>query len=381
MAARSQAVNPERASRWRRPPLGIAAVVALLLSACAPTAAPARPAAPAAPAAQPAAPAASAPAPSPVGNGERAESPPLIKTRVVHSAVAGSQALLQVLQDAGIFARHGLEVETSNIGGRTATAGLLAGEYPLVVTSGAEVVGAGIAGADVVAVAAALNTLDTSIWTREVRDPAELRGKRIGVTQLGDSTDFAARFAARRWGLDPATDVQIVQVGQPPERLAALESGAVDATILQPPLTTRARKLGLTKLTDVASLGLEYQHTVVITTRRRIAEDPEPVARFVRAWAEGLYYYRANPEPSRAAVGKFMRIDDPEALAETYAHYRDLYVVPPYPSVKGIQAIVDVLAESDDRARGARPEDFVDTRFLDALQASGQFQAWDQQYQ
>src|SRR5437868_9736525 len=86
-----------------------------------------------------------------------------------------------------------------------------------------------------------------------------------------------------------------------------------------PPLTTRARKEGFYKLADVASLGLEYQHTVVITTRRRLAEDPEPVARFVRAWAEGLYYYRANPEASRAAVGKFMQLDDPEALAETYA--------------------------------------------------------------
>jgi NitT/TauT family transport system substrate-binding protein len=194
-----------------------------------------------------------------------------------------------VLEDAGIFARNGLEVETTNIGGRTATAGLLAGEYPLVITSGAEVVGAGMAGADVVTVAVALNTLDTSIWTRDVREPADLRGKRIGITQLGDSTDFAARYAARRWGLDPTSDIQIVQVGQPPERLAALESGAVDATIIQPPLTTRARKLGLTKLADVASLGLEYQHTVVISTKKRVAEEPEPGARLVRAWTEGLY--------------------------------------------------------------------------------------------
>jgi NitT/TauT family transport system substrate-binding protein len=298
----------------------------------------------------------------------------------VHSAIAGSQALLQVVEDAGIFARHGLEVELTNIGGRTATAGLLAGEYPLVITSGAEIVGAGMAGGDVVAVTVALNTLDTSIWTRDVREPADLRGKRIGITQLGDSTDYAARYAARRWGLDPTNDVQIVQVGQPPERLAALESGAVDATILQPPLTTRARKLGLSKLADVASLGLEYQHTVVISTKKRLAEDPEPVARFVRAWSEGLYYYRANPEPARAAIGKFMRLDDAEALAETYTHYRGLYVIPPYPSLKGLQAIVDVFAETDERARGLRPEDLVETRFLDALQTSGQFQAWDREY-
>jgi ABC-type nitrate/sulfonate/bicarbonate transport system substrate-binding protein len=356
------------------------ALVVLLLAACAPAAAPANPAAPAT---SPAQPAASAPASSPPavgGPGEPSSPPPLIKARVVHSAIAGSQAILQVIEDAGLFARHGLEVETSNIGGRVATAGLLSGEYPLVVTSGAEVVSAGMAGGDVVTVAVALNTLDTSIWTHDAMEPAGLRGKRIGVTQLGDSTDFAARFATRRWGLDPATDIQIVQIGQPPERLAALESGAVDATILQPPLTTRARKLGFTKLADVANLGLEYQHTVVISTKKRLAEDPEPVARFVRAWSEGLYYYRANPEPARASVGKFMRLDDPEALAETYTHYRGLYAIPPYPTLKGLQAIIDVFAETDERARGLRPEDLVDTRFLDALQTSGQFDAWDRQY-
>jgi NitT/TauT family transport system substrate-binding protein len=285
-----------------------------------------------------------------------------------------------VIEDAGLFARHGLEVELTNVAGRTATAGLLAGEYPLVLTSGTEVVASGLAGGDAVIVAAGLNTLDTSIWTRDVREPAGLRGRPIGITQYGDSTDFAARFAARRWGFDPGTDLQILQVGQPPERLAALETGVVAATILQPPLTVRARKNGFYKLTEMAALGLEYQHTVAISTRRRLAEDPEPVARFVRAWAEAIYYYRANPDVARAAVGKFMRLEDAEALEETYAHYRALYAMPPYPTLAGLQTIVDILGKGDERARGARPEDFVDTRFLDALQSAGQFQAWERQY-
>ena len=303
--------------------------MALLLAACAPAAAPAQPSAPAAASHGPrrqryrATPSIGAP-------GSPATPQSLIKTRVVHSAIAGSQALLQVIEDAGIFARHGLEVETTNIGGRTATAGLLSGEYPLVVTSGAEVAGAGMAGGDVVTAAVALNTLDTSIWTRDVREPTDLRGKRIGVTQLGDSTDYAARFAARRWGLDPTSDIQIVQVGQPPERLAALESGAVDATILQPPLTTRARKLDLTKLADVASLGLDYQHTVVISTRKRLAEDPEPVARFVRAWTEDLI--TTAPTPNRRApqsASSWPR--RPRSVSRDLRDYRGLYVVPPYP--------------------------------------------------
>jgi NitT/TauT family transport system substrate-binding protein len=309
-----------------------------------------------------------------------ASTPAPIRLNVVHSAIAGSQALLNVIQEAGLFGKHGLEIELANVGGRTATQALLAGEVPLIVTSGIEVVASGLAGGDAVIVAAGVNTLDTSIWTRGVMEPAGLRGRRIGISQLGDSTDFAARYAARRWGLDPASDIEILQTGQPGERLAALESGGVDATILQPPLTVRASKAGLRKLAEMADLGLEYQHTVVLSTRRRIAEDPESVERFVRAWSEGLYYYQAHPEQAQAAVGRFMRLEDAEALAETYAHYRRLYARPPYPTLPGLQTILDILAQDDPRARGPRPEDFVDVRFLDRLSAAGQFRAWEQQY-
>jgi NitT/TauT family transport system substrate-binding protein len=298
----------------------------------------------------------------------------------MHSAVSGSQALLSVVQEAGLFTRQGLEVEVVTGTPRTASAGLIAGESPIVVGSGAQLVATGLAGGDVVMVASAVNMMDTSIWTRDVTDPVGLRGRRIGISVLGDSTDLAARFAARRWGLDPTTDWQIVQVGQPGERLAALEAGAVDATIIQPPQTVRARQTGLRKLAEMADLGMEYQHTGVLTTRGRIADEPALVDRFVRAWAEGVYYYGANPRQAREAVGHFMRLDDADALEETYRHYRTLYVRPPYPTLQGIQSVLDAAVDEDPRALGVRPETFVDTRFLDALAAEGQFQTWEQEY-
>jgi hypothetical protein len=130
----------------------------------------------------------------------------------------------------------------------------------------------------------------------------------------------------------------------------------------------------------MADLRLEYQHTVAISTRSRLNDDPEPVERFVRAWSEGVYYYGAQPDVARAAVGRFMHLEDPEALAETYVHYRRLYARPPYPTLAGIRAILDETVAEDPRAASAQPEDFVDTRFLDRLQADGQFERWEQQY-
>ncbi|HLH27173.1 MAG TPA: ABC transporter substrate-binding protein [Chloroflexota bacterium] len=299
----------------------------------------------------------------------------------MHNAVAGSQALLQVIQDAGLFTQHGLAVEIGNATPRATTAALLAGDVPLMVSSGIHAVSAGLAGGDTVIVSGGISTLDSSLWTREPLAPAGLRGRRIGVSTFGDAADFAARFAAKRWGLDPTRDLEILQTGQPSERLAALQAGAVDATIIQPPLTTVARKAGLYQLAEMADLGLEYQHTGVVTTRARLATDADVLERFVGAWAEGVYYYRARPDVARAAVGRFMSLEDPDALAETYERYIKWYARPPYPTLSGIQSILDQLAEGEDpRARDARPEQFVDTRFLDKLSAAGQFQRWDQQY-
>src|SRR5262249_61197243 len=142
---------------------------------------------------------------------------------------------LQVALDAGLFARHGLDVELANVSGRSATQALLGGELPIIVSSGVEVVASGLAGGDAVIVTGALNTLDTSIWTRDVPEPAALRGRRIGISQLGDSTEFAARYVARRYGLDPAADLEILQTGQPPERLPAPPGRARPAPPLHPP--------------------------------------------------------------------------------------------------------------------------------------------------
>jgi NitT/TauT family transport system substrate-binding protein len=320
-----------------------------------------------------AAPAATAPAAT--------ASPPLTTIHVLHNAVAGSQALINVIAEAGLFARHGLAVDVANASPRATTAALLAGEVPLTVASGVHVVGAGLAGGDTVMAAGGIDTLDTSIWTREPMEPGRLAGRRIAVSTFGDAADFAVRYAARRWGLDPGRDLQILQVGQPGERLAHLEAAAVDATIIQPPLTTVARKAGFYKLADIADLGLDYQHTGVVTTRARVAAEPDVIARFVGAWSEDVYYYRAHRPEARAAVGHFMQLDDADALDETYERYTTLYARPPYPTLRGLQTILDELAAAGDaRAPTARPEDFVDTRFLDQLQAAGQFQQWEQQY-
>jgi ABC-type nitrate/sulfonate/bicarbonate transport system substrate-binding protein len=205
-----------------------------------------------------------------------------------------------------------------------------------------------------------------------IKKPADLRGKKLGVSRFNSADDFATRFALRTWGLAPVQDVAVLQIGEQSARLTALRAGAIDVTALQPPLTAVARKEGFTELTRLSGLGLEYLQTCVTTTRAMTRTHEDLLRRFVRAVVEGIHFYKTNKEASLAAIGKFMKLSDRAALEESYTTYA-LTLTPraPVPTARGIQTILDDLARTDPRAGNARAEQFMDPRFVRELQDGG----------
>ncbi len=298
----------------------------------------------------------------------------LDKLTVVHSSVSGSQAVLFVTRDAKIFEKHGLDVEIKFIaGGPPAMNALLAGDVQVAVMAGPSSVSARLGGAEVAVIMALVNTMDHIAFAqKEIRGPADLKGKKIAISRFNSADDFAIRFALRKWGLSPERDVTILQIGEQPQRLTALRARAVDATLIQPPLTALARKEGFTELAALGDLGLEYLQTCVTTTRAVITTREDQIRRFVRAFVEGIHFYKTNKEASLASIGKFMKLTDPEAIEEAYRTYA-LKFTPraPYPTLKGVQTILDDLAARDQRAQGAKAEQFIEPRFLRELDEAG----------
>ena len=298
----------------------------------------------------------------------------LDKMTVVHSSISGSQAVLFVTRDARIFEKHGLDVDIRFIaGGPVAIGALLAGEAQAVVMAGASSIAATLGGADAVVIMALVNTMDhVAFAQRAIQKPADLKGKKLAVARFNSADDVAARFALRRWGLAPVTDVAILQLGEQPARLTALRAGRIDLTLIQPPLTALARKEGFTELAKLSDLGLEYLQTCVTTTRALIGTRDDLLRRFVRAFAEGIHFYKTHREASMASIGKFMKLTDPEAIAEAYTTYASALTPRlPAPTLRGVQTILDDLADRDPRAKSARPEQFVEPRFVRELQESG----------
>ena len=160
-----------------------------------------------------------------------------------NSAQAGSLAPIWITKEAGIFKKHGLDVELLFIpGGPTAAAALMSGEVPFTVVVGPAVVSSNLAGSDLVMIAGIVNTFAFQIVTvKGISSYQQLKGKRLGVNRYGASPDVAARFALKHMGIDPK-ELTILQLGEQSTRLAAMMAGQLEAAVFMPPITTMTRK-------------------------------------------------------------------------------------------------------------------------------------------
>jgi NitT/TauT family transport system substrate-binding protein len=147
--------------------------------------------------------------------------------RVAYSAISGAMGPLWVAHDMGIFNRHGLEVQLLYIGGGSVvTQALLGGDVQFVRLGANAVVQASLRGADLKMIANTINRLVFKLMSKpEVKSAADLKGKTIGVTRLGGSTDFALDLALKKWGLRRGTDVAVLQTGGMPQLLGAIKAG------------------------------------------------------------------------------------------------------------------------------------------------------------
>jgi NitT/TauT family transport system substrate-binding protein len=295
------------------------------------------------------------------------------KLTLGYDALAPSKADFWVGKDAGIFERHGLDVELTYIaGGSRAIQALLAGGIRILSGGGPPALHSILGGSDIVLIAGPGNTFPYLFLTaREITRPEQLRGKALGISQFGTSSDFATRYVIERLGLKPQ-EVTLLQVGSVPARLAALQSGTIQGTLLLPPVTAVARKLGLNVLADMTTLDLPFQQTCIVTTRAFIRDHRATVQTFMRAYLEAIHHLKTRRPESIAIIARYMKMTDQEALEESYDFFAGK-IVPrkPYPTLPGIQLVLKEIALTNPKARDFAPERAVDFSFIRELDESG----------
>lgn len=249
---------------------------------------------------------------------------------------------------------------------------MLAGEVQAVAMAGPAVVSSNLAGTDLVMIAGIVNTFAFQIITvKAITAPQQLKGKRVGVNRFGTAPDIAARFALRRMGIGPS-EVTILQLGEQSTRLAAMKAGQLDAAIVLPPITTIAEREGMNVLLDMSELGAEYQITGLASSQAFIAKNRPAAMKLIRSFVEGIHFYKTRKKESMAIIAKYMRTNDMEAVAATWDYFANK-IVPkkPYPTARGIKALLDLAAKERPEAAKVSPERMMNISLLKELDDSG----------
>lgn len=294
------------------------------------------------------------------------------KIRISYSGPSVSNALLWVTKEGRLFDKNGLDVEVIYLAGSFGQSAMLANEVQLAVYTGLLLAPARLQGADVVMVASFLDHLLSRLVVRpDIRSAADLKGKKLGVTRFGTASDFGMRLIVTRLGLNPDTDVAILQIGDNPVRVAALQTKIVDGAIFDPPDYKKAVEAGGRILMNLEEVAIPYQHAGLVTTKKFIANRPDIVKRAVQSIVEGAALVKRDPETAKRALTKRLRIKDEKELEETYQLLRGFTRLKPYPSIEGFRAILGDLAKKLPAAKSADPKDFADSRFIEELDKSG----------
>jgi NitT/TauT family transport system substrate-binding protein len=309
-----------------------------------------------------------------------AESQELKKIKIGYPAIASNQIHIWVAKDAGLFKRYGLDAELIFFrGGQLATQALVAGDPPIVNIG--TVVQAGLQGHDLVLIASSENAYAYSVVARPALGKVEqLKGKQLGVSGFGSASHNAALILLRRLNLEPNKDVAIVVAGGTVERLAAIEAGRIDATLLTPSEIPRAKKQGLAEIFDMMDLGIEVQGNGFATTRSFIKKDRDTVKAALKGYVEAINYIQTKRDESKKIIAKYMRTNDPEIPDAAVGWFVKRVPKKPYPTLKGIQFLLDEFASQLPQAKNAKPEQFVDLSLLQDLEKEGFFTEMAKRY-
>lgn len=294
--------------------------------------------------------------------------------RIAVGAASVASLPTWVAQDGGYFAREGVPTELIYIrGGPQTMSALVSGEVPFAQIYGGALIAAALTGADVVIIAGLVNQPFFSIiTTKGIDKPEDLKGKKIGISTFGSATDFALRLALKKWGLKADSEVTILQMRGVPEILPAMASGALNGGVLSPPTNMMAIRAGFKELAYLPQVGISFQHTSLATSRKYLERNRATALKLLKAYRSAVERIKADKAFTMKTLSKYMNTSDNVVLDYSYNTALPLFRPIPYPTLEGIQAALDFLADKEPRAKQAQPKDFVDISLLQELEKSGQ---------
>jgi NitT/TauT family transport system substrate-binding protein len=302
------------------------------------------------------------------------------KLNAIYTARVMSQAYPWIAEEAGLFKKYDLDVPLVFVTpGAPSVAAILSGDSEVAVIGAASITRPVVQGnKDPVLIGGIKSILTHSIIAKpDIKTPEQLKGKRIGVSRIGSNPHYFAVQALRHFGID-SREVSYIQAGGAPETLAALVAQGIDAAVLTVPTDAQALKLGYHYVIYGPDLRIAYAATTFTTRRSIIAKRGPVIGRFMRAMAEAAKIMHTDKDYTYKVLGKYLRIDDRKLLDASYNV--EIKALEPRLALKieGLQSALEEIAPTDPRAKTFKPQEMIDTRFLDEMEKSGFFeQLWE----
>ena len=295
--------------------------------------------------------------------------------RIAYTSIAVVYGPLWVTRDAGIFKKYNIDPELLYIaGGPPSLQALIAGDVAIAFTAGGATVAANLSGSDVVLLGASIDSLPFELWSiPSIKQPEQLKGTKLGISRIGATTDFVARYLLKKWGLQPDKEVAIFQAGAGPQIFAALKGGAVQSGVLSTgPETLHAEAEGYVRLADVSTSGLVYPFGPFAARQAFLKSQPELVSRFMKAYVEGIYRFKTDKAFALATLEKHTKQKTTQAAERIYEIYATKYFKrAPEATPAAIQTILEEISATRPLPSGIAPQRFVESRFIRDLVASG----------
>jgi ABC-type nitrate/sulfonate/bicarbonate transport system substrate-binding protein len=293
-----------------------------------------------------------------------------------HSTINPRVTPLWIAQEKEFFQKYGIDATVVFVRNTPIMiAGMKSGSIPIAYGGGSGILGASVTEPDLRILATFTGKMTNNVVARAgIRTAKDLRGKILGIQGVGGTNWMAALLWLEHFGLDPRRDNIVLQgTGEQVVRAQALESGKVDAAVIDMAFSKRLEQRGFNVIGDSQKVDIPFTGVDIVTTRGFIADQPAIVEGILRALLESLAYAVAPKNQSAVidVIMKKLRIKDSVTAEEGYTDLVRTMSRKPFPSIAGLKNVQRLLKSQNPRIGEINLEDLIDSRFMRKLDESG----------
>lgn len=270
----------------------------------------------------------------------------------------------------GTYAAEGLKVEVIQIRTGAALAAIVSGEMDFSGAIGSAI-RAIAAGAPLRVVLSIRDKSNFYLISRpEIRNFPALKGRKIGVQQIGSGQQISTRMLIAKKGLDPNVDVIFVPGNPTPVAFQGVKTGVLDAATVSSPFHFLARRSGLNVLSFLGDDVPEAPSgTGLAVTEKKIQTRPDQVRKMIRATLKALKYFKENPNEVQALLVKEFGVQ-PDLVKDLYEESVEMFVYQGSLEAKKIQAQINMAEAAGQKIPpNFGPDRVIVPRFLKDVQA------------